>query len=117
MQTSTTRAPAPSGERGTLKSCASDRTTRSAYAHLFLNRTDTYLAAVGSRWTRVRRDLAEPLLDAAIAGNAPLGIYANDPAGLSRWCCIDVDSDEQQLTLQVLAATLDSRNTLLETSR
>lgn len=84
---------------------------------LFINRTDGALRRGRSGWVYAPQRLTLYEVEAALRGQVSLGVYAADSTGLSRWLCLDADTDEGRLALAQVAARLDPTCSLLELSR
>lgn len=83
----------------------------------FINRTDGTLRRGGDGWRYTAQKLTKTELDAALNLRQSLGVYAVDEAGMSRWLCLDADTDEGKAGLTVIAQDLNPATTLFEFSR
>lgn len=84
---------------------------------LFINRTDGTLRASRDGWHFDSTVLEQAEVSRALSGKQSLGVYAASETGLSRWVCLDADTDEGGQALLGLAQNLDPRSTLFELSR
>jgi len=84
---------------------------------LFVNRTDGTLRRKGDGWLFNSSELTQPELDAALHLRQSLGVYTVDQLGLSRWLCLDADTDEGKVLLAEIATSLNPASTLFELSR
>ena len=83
----------------------------------FINRTDGTLRRGGDGWHYTPKKLAKAEIDAALNLRQSLGVYAVDQEGLSRWVCLDADTDDGKDALIVTAEQLNPMTTLFEVSR
>jgi len=83
----------------------------------FVNRTDGTLRRGGDGWRYTPKELTEAEVHAALNLRQALGVYAVDQAGLSRWLCLDADSDDGKDALVTIAKELNPATTLFELSR
>lgn len=84
---------------------------------LFTNRTDGALRTRGSTWSFDPLPLTHAAVSHALGGRHPLGVYAVDAMGLSRWLCLDADPDAGQDGLVAMAATIEQGTFFFEPSR
>lgn len=84
---------------------------------LFVNRTDGTIRRGRDGWIYTPARLTIHEVDAALRGQVSLGVYAVDQGGLSRWLCLDADSEPGLLFLVELAVGLNPASTVLEVSR
>lgn len=84
---------------------------------VFINRTDGTLRQGGDGWRYTPKELTRAELDAALNQRQSLGVYTVDVEGLSRWLCLDADTQESKAGLVALAEELDPTSSLFELSR
>ncbi len=88
-----------------------------AWWERFINRTDGTLRRGGDGWRYTPTKLTKTELDAALNLRQSLGVYAVDDAGMSRWLCLDADTNEGKAALIAIASDLNAVSTLFELSR
>ncbi len=84
---------------------------------LFVNRTDGTLRRGMDGWIFTPTVLTKQEMHAALQLRQSLGVYAVDQQGLSRWLCLDADTDRSREVLVEIARTLNPASTLVELSR
>jgi hypothetical protein len=83
----------------------------------FINRTDGTLRRGGDGWRFTTTPLTKQEMSDALRLKQSLGIYAVDTKGMSRWLCLDADTDKGRAALADTAAALNPDTTLFEISR
>lgn len=85
--------------------------------NLFVNRGDCFMDARRGSWFCRRQALTTERLRCALAGKAPLGVYAVSGDGISRWCCLDTDEGSGAGALARLALRHPDAPLVFELSR
>jgi hypothetical protein len=87
-------------------------------SQLLVNRFDRFISGKKGSYFSKTMPITPPLIESALDGLIPFGVYAVSGAGTSRWTCLDADSDALWPQLVALAQQLSPQgNVLLEHSR
>lgn len=110
--------PCDSGLSATARPTTAPDSLISRYLAIFVARRDRYLA-VGkdSGWFSKKKRLTDRVVEQALRGKHPLGLYSVSEQGLSKWVCWDCDTDEDARKLLDVAHLLPAESVVVERSR